>query len=184
MDLSGLIKQEPGAIYRIRLSFRLDQSLYGGAGALLNQPRRQAVRPRTKPSGTIPAPYYWDNDYDWDEYSWEESEDPTKPSYYMDSKRFPVVQLISSDLGLMAEYAGGKQLWVAATDLITADPVYGASVEVYDYQLQCIGKGKTDGKGLATLTVEHQPFAIVAKAGGSTAYLKTVMAPGALPEPL
>ena len=174
IDLSGLIKKEPGAIYRVRLSFRQDQSLYGGAAPLLNP---------SAPSGPLsakdqaiwdkPSSYYWDNDFDWNLYNWEDADDPTKPSYYMDTDRFPVVQLLASDIGLVAEYAGGNQLWVVTTDLITGEPLPGAKLEVFDYQLQCIGKGKTDGKGLATLTVEHKPFAVVARAGGSTAYLKT-----------
>ncbi len=175
IDLSGLFRQEPGAIYRIRLSFRLDQSLYGG---------KEAVQAVSKPDGKPtredeaewdkPSPYYWDNYYDWDEYNWNESEDPSKPSYYMESRRFPAVQLLSSDLGLMADYAGGDRIWVAATDLITAKPVSGAKVEVYDYQLQSIAAGKTDGNGLATLALNaaRKPFAVVAKAGGSTSYLK------------
>ena len=173
LDLSGLFKQEPGAIYRIRICFRMDQSLYGG---------KEVMQVMSKPSGQpsakeeaewdTPEPYYWDNFYDWSKYNWKEADDPTKPSYYMDGDRFPACQLLSSDLGLMAEYAGGKELWVAATDLITAAPVYGASIEVYDYQLQCIGKAKTGESGLATLEVSRTPFAVVAKAGGSAAYLK------------
>jgi hypothetical protein len=52
----------------------------------------------------------------------------------MEASRFPAVQLLSSDLGLMAEYAGGRQIWIAATDLISARPVSGASLEVFDFQ--------------------------------------------------
>ena len=175
IDLSGLFRQEPGAIYRIRLSFRQDQSLYGG-----KEPVQTVSKPVGKPSKEDeavwdkPDPYYWDNYYDWDEYKWNESNDPNKPSYYMDSGRFPAVQLLSSDLGLMADYAGGSRIWIAATDLITAKPVPGAKLEVFDFQLQSIARGKTDGNGLATLTldVNHKPFAVVAKAGGSTSYLK------------
>ena len=173
VDLSGLFKQEPGAIYRIRLSFRMDQSLYGGKEYL-----RTVGAPSGKPTAADEAiwdqtsPYYWDNDYDWDQYNWSDSEDPTKPSYYMDSDRFPSIQLIASDLGLVAEYAGGDKLWLAATDLITAKPVPGAAVEVYDYQLQKIASAKTGGKGMAEVDVPRKPFAVVAKAGGSVAYLK------------
>ena len=72
----------------------------------------------------------------------------------------------------MAEYAGGNKIWIAATDLITAGPVSGANIEVYDFQLQTIGSGKTDTKGLAEIELSRKPFAVVAKAGGSTAYLK------------
>ena len=174
IDLGALFRQEPGAIYRIRLSFRQDQSLYGGKEPMLS------YKPAGKPSAADekewdkPNPYYWDNFYDWEQYKWSEADDPSKPSYYMESRRFPAVQLLASDLGLMAEYAGGRQIWIAATDLISAKPVSDAKLEVYDYQLQSIARGKTDGNGLASLTldVDHKPFAVVAKAGGSTAYLK------------
>ena len=173
IDLSGLIKQEPGAIYRIRLSFRQDQSLYGGKQPLLS-PEAPSGKPTEADEAEWdqPSPYYWDNDYDWDNYNWDEANDPGKASYYMDSDRFPSVQLLASDLGLVAEYAGGKQIWVATTDILNARPVSGASVEVFDYQLQRIGTGKTDGKGFVTIPVQRQPFAVVAKAGGSVAYLK------------
>ena len=174
IDLSGLLKQEPGAIYRVRISFRLDQSLYGGKEALLN-PAAPAGKPGPADNAfwDIASSYYWDNDYDWTLYNWEDADNPETPSFYMDSDRFPVVQLLSSDIGLVAEYAGGEDLWIAATDLITAKPLPGAHLEVFDFQLQSLATGKTDGKGLAHFTLEHKPFAVVAKAGGSTAYLKT-----------
>ena len=173
IDLSGLFKQEPGAIYRIRLSFRLDQSLYGGKDAMtiLSKPMGKPSKEDDEEWDT-PSSYYWENFYDWENYDWDESDDPEKPSYYMDSGRFPAVQLLASDLGLIADYADGSKLWLAATDLITAKPVPGAQLEVYDYQLQTIAAAKTDSKGLATVEVARRPFAVVAKAGGSTAYLK------------
>jgi len=173
LDLGGLFKQEPGAIYRVRISFRLDQSLYGGKEVMqaMNKPDGKPTKADEEAWDT-PNAYYWDNFYDWENYNWKEVNDPTKPSYYMDSDRFPMVQLLSSDLGLMAEYAGGNTIWVAATDLLSAGPVSGASVEVYDFQLQTIGTAKTDANGLATLEISRKPFAVVARAGGSTAYLK------------
>ena len=173
IDLSGLFKQEPGAIYRIRLSFRKDQSLWGGQQYMCS-PSAPSGKPSEADESIWDSPnsYYWDNDYNWEEYNWEESEDPSKPSYYMDSDRFPAVQLLSSDLGLMAQYADGERIWVAATDLITAQPVSGAQIEAFDFQLQSLGKKSTDGNGLAEIPVARKPFAVVAKAGGSTAYLK------------
>ncbi len=171
--LGNIIKQEPGAIYSVTIAFRQDQSLYGG-----KEPVRitsaQGGRP-TKADDAIwdvQNPWIWDNYYDWSEYNWQEADDPDKPSYYMDADRFPSIRLLSSDIGLVAEYAGGDDLWIAATDLVTAKPMGGVQLEVYDYQLQSIGTAKTGGDGLAQLKVDHKPFAIVGKAGGSTAYLK------------
>ena len=173
IDLTKLIKQEPGAIYRIRLSFRMDQSLYGG-----KEPLRRPGTPDGKPSAQDEAvwdtqsTWYWDNDYDWDNYSWEEAGNPEKPSFYMDADRFPYVTLLSSDIGLMAEYAQGDRLWVAATDLVSAKPLPGTSLEVYDFQLQRLATANTDASGLAEVKVGRKPFAIVARKGGSTSYLK------------
>ena len=173
IDLSGLFKQEPGALYRIRISFREDQSLWGGKEYL-----RSLSAPTGKPTEAdeaiwdTPSSYYWDNDYDWEKYNWKEADDPSKPSYYMDSDRFPAVQLLASDLGLMAGYSGTDRIWITATDLLSAQPVSGASVEVFDFQLQSLSKSTTDGNGFAQLPVARKPFAVVAKAGGSTAYLK------------
>ncbi|MBO4606136.1 MAG: alpha-2-macroglobulin [Bacteroidales bacterium] len=173
LDLSGLFKQEPGAIYSVRLSFRLDQSLYGG-----KQPMRSTAALDGKPSKADEAewdkqnPWYWDNYYDWSEYDWKEADNPEKPSYYMDGDRFPGVMLLASDIGLMAGYADGDDLWIAATDLMTARPLGGVSIEVVDYQLQTLATVKTGGDGLAQVKVSHRPFAVVAKAGGSVAYLK------------
>ena len=174
LDLSGMVKQEPGAIYRIRLSFRLDQSLYGGK----NPPeglwplQNGKLSKEDEAVWDQPETYYWDNSYDWWEYDWDEANDPTKPSYYMDSDRFPVVQVLGSNLGLMAESAGGDNLWVVATDLVSASPVSGATVEAYDFQLQCVGSAQTDSKGLATLKLDRKAFAVVARSGENSAYLK------------
>ena len=171
LDLKNIIKQEPGAIYSVRISFRMDQSLYGG-----KEPMRTisttAITKADEALWNEQNPWYWDNDYDWDEYDWKEAEDPEKPSYYMDSDRFPSVRILASDIGLVAEYAGGDELWIAATDLLSAKPLGGVSVEAFDFQLQSIGKGKTGSDGLAKLNVTRKPFAVVGKAGGSTAYLK------------
>ncbi|MBO4340627.1 MAG: alpha-2-macroglobulin [Bacteroidales bacterium] len=171
LDLRNLIKQEPGAIYSVRVSFRLDQSLYGGKEPM----RIISTTGITKEDNTVwdaQNPWYWDNDYDWDEYNWQDADDPATPSYYMDSDRFPSVRILASDIGLVAQYADGDELWIAATDLISAKPLGGVSVEAFDYQLQSLAKGKTGADGLAKLKISHRPFAVVGKAGGSTAYLK------------
>ena len=173
LDLGNIIKQEPGAIYSIRISFRQDQSLWGG-----KDPVRSTSVQSGKPSKEeeavwdVQSPWYWDNDYDWSLYNWQDSENPDTPSYYMDSDRFPSITLLGSDIGLVAEYAGGEDLWIAATDLVTARPLGGVTVEAYDYQLQNIGTAKTGGDGLAQIKLAHKPFAVIGRAGGSTAYLK------------
>ena len=172
VDLSGLFKQEPGAIYRIKLSFRREYSLYGG------KPAPQMIPVSSgKPSDEEEAEwdeqssYWWDSDYDWRLYNWEDRDNPNTPSYYMVSDRFPRVNLLSSNMGIVAKYADGKKMWAAVTDIKDAAPLSGVDLEVYDYQLQRVGTGKTDAEGLAEIPVSRKPFAVVARRGKTTGYL-------------
>ena len=174
IDLTGLFAQEPGAIYRIRLSFRQEYSLYGGKEAPHLVPVRTDGRPTEEEEAVwdVQNGYWWENFYDWDTYAWEDRDNPDKPSYYMDSDRFPVVNLLSSNIGLLVQYADGDKLWVAATDLRDAAPLSDIDLTAFDFQLQRIGSGKTDGKGLACLQVSRKPFVLLARKGRGTGYLR------------
>ena len=173
VDLSGLFNREPGAIYRIKLSFRQEYSLYGGKPA----PKMIPVTDGT-PSAEeeaewdVQSSYWWDSDYDWNLYEWEDQDNPEKPTFYMESSRFPTVNLLSSNLGLVAQYAGGKKMWAAVTDIKDAKPLAGVDLEVYDFQLQRIGTAKSDGKGLAEISVTRKPFVLLARKGKTTGYLR------------
>ena len=173
VDLSGLFKQEPGAIYRITLSFRQEYSLYGGKKAPSMLPVQSGQpTPEEEAKWDIQNSYWWDNYMDWEQYEWEDRDNPETPSYYMDDDRFPSINLLSSNLGLLAQYADGNTLWAAATDLSSGSPEAGVDLEVYDYQLQRIGKGRTDGKGLAQVDLTHKPFILLGRKGKTVGYLR------------
>ena len=174
IDLSGLFRQEPGAIYRIRLSFRQDYSLYGGKEAPSMLPVRSNGQPTEEEQATwdIQNAYWWEDFYDWRTYEWEDRDNPEKPSFYMDADRYPVVNLLASDIGLLAQYAGGETLWVASTDLDDATPSSDVDLEAYDFQLQRVGTGKTNGKGLAEFKVSRKPFVLIARKGRTVGYLR------------
>ena len=173
IDLSGLFKQEPGAIYRILLSFRQEYSLYGGKEAPKMIPV-QSGKPSEEENAVwdVQESYWWDNFTDWDYYEWEDRDNPETPTYYMISSRFPSVNLLSSDLGLLAQYADGNTLWAAVTEIGSAKPYAGVDLEAYDYQLQRVGSARTDGKGLAEIKVSRKPFVLLARKGRTTGYLR------------
>ena len=173
IDLTGLFKQEPGAIYRIKLSFRPEYSLYGGKPVPRMIPVTDgAPSAEDEDEWDRQNSYWWDNDVDWSLYEWEDRDNPEKPSYYMVSDRFPTVNLLSSNLGIVAKYAGGKTMWVAVTGIQDAKPMAGVDLEVYDFQLQRLGTARTDAKGLAEIPVAHKPFAVIARKGKTTGYLR------------
>ena len=180
IDLSGLFRQESGAIYRIRLSFKQEYSLYGKADSFKSgTPSGKMVS--LSPDGLTeeedeewdrPYPDYYESSYDWNRYSWEDRDNPLKPTYYMSEERFPSVNLLTSNLGVIAKYAGGDHIWISVSDILSTDPVFNAELYVYSYQLKEIGYAKTGTDGMAEIILSGKPFVVVAKRGGSTSYLK------------
>ena len=83
---------------------------------------------------------------------------------------------MASKLGVVAKYAdAGKKdakIWVAVSDIITAEPVSGAEITAYNYQLQEIGSGKSDTQGLTAIDVSGRPFAVRVKKGESVTYIR------------
>lgn len=180
IDLSGLFKQEPGAIYRIRLSFKQDYSLYGKAESFKSgSPSNKMVSlssdritEKDDEEWDKPYPDYYESFYDWNRFSWEDRDNPLKPTYYMSDERFPAINLLTSNLGVIAKYSGGDRIWVSVSDILSTDPVFNAELYVYSYQLKEIGYAKTGTDGMAEVALTGKPFVVVAKRGGSTSYLK------------
>ncbi len=163
VDLSGLFRQERGAIYRIKLSFKRDYSMYD------RTPGNIEIL-----SGVEDADdeVWMDEPFDWDDWDWDERNDPAKASYYMSDERFPEYNLMASNIGLVVKGAGNGKLWTSVTDILSARPMEGVNVTAYSYQLKQIGQGTTDGNGFADFNVAGRPFVVTASKGGATSYLK------------
>ncbi|MBQ9186013.1 MAG: alpha-2-macroglobulin [Bacteroidales bacterium] len=174
-DLSGLFKKEPGALYMVRLSFKKEYSLYGKTGPVESAINTIQDNEEVSPTWDNPDVYYWaywGNDMDWDEYNWRDRDNPETPTYYMVDSRFPVVNLLATDIGLIAKGSETGKIWIAAASLTTSAPVSDADVTIYNYQLQKIGSGKTGSGGLTEIKVSGVPFIAKATKNGSTSYLK------------
>lgn len=180
LDLSKLIKAEPGAIYRIFLSFRKEYSLYRCSGDL--QEGSMRLTPfsgenqddwRDESSG-----YYYYDDYGYDEYSyyddedydWRQRENPCNSSYFQNKTISR--NLLSSDLGLIAKLGSDRSLWVVVTDLRSAEPLTGIEIDILDYQNQLLGRTRTDNQGFATIKPHRKPFLLVAKHKDQRGYLR------------
>ncbi|MGM9737920.1 MAG: alpha-2-macroglobulin family protein [Candidatus Cryptobacteroides sp.] len=179
IDLSGIIKKEPDAIYRIALTFNKDYYVYSGngsSGSSLVRLRDNRIEDEDEAEWDIADPYYYNNNYDWSLYNWRDRNDPATPSYYMDYD-YPVRNIMFSELGVIAKYSGARSdgktsLWTAVSNLNTAEPVSGAEITAYNFQLQKIGAGKSESDGLAEIRCEGRPFAVKVRKGESTTYLK------------
>ncbi|MBD5164148.1 MAG: hypothetical protein HDT09_05560 [Bacteroidales bacterium] len=175
IDLTGLFKQERGALYNIRLTFRKAYSLYGRAEAADFEELDGTVTEAENRIWDRASIYIYRDvpDYKLGKYNWNEANDPTKDSYYMvDYPRMPEVNLVASDLGLILKRASNNEMTVVTTNLVTATPVAGVKITAYNFQLQVVGSGVTDGNGFATFRTRGQAALITATDGVSTTYLR------------
>ena len=182
VDLANIINQEPGAIYRIQLSFKKNYSLYmsrGGTGAFVPDETLARIQPdafseEDESVWDVPQAYYWSgNDIDWDEYDWSDREDPSTSSYYMIAENTKTAcNVFSSNIGVIVKANTGGRLWVTVNNILDVTPLKGAEVKAYNYQLQVIGTGTTDGDGFATIDVKGKPFILTAESGNQKAYLR------------
>ena len=173
INLNGLFKQERSAIYNIRLSFRQAYSLYDRDEV----PEFEMMTGITDQDNKV-----WDKqnsyisreapDYNWEEYYWRDTDDPSKASYYMASHRMPEYNLLASNLGLIVKRADDQKIWTTVSDIMTTTPLEGVKVTAYNYQLREVGSGWTDSRGFADFPVSGKPFVVTASDGVSTSYLK------------
>ena len=190
IDLAGLIRQEPGAIYRVILSFRQEYSAYP-CGGVDNQDIKFADN--NTPDGLMkvsgsslseadeavwdtPEAYYYYNGgtMDWSVYRWKERDNPCHPSYYMNSDRAAACNVFASNLGMIVKRNSLNKLWIAVSNILDTNPVGKAQVTVYNFQLQPIGKGETNGEGFVEISSKGTPFIVVAEAEKQKAYVRVV----------
>ncbi len=180
LNLTDLIKTEPGAIYRVEMNFRQSQSLFPCAD-----------NDDTKDELEVEEDYdsleeeelsYWDSYesyystwdyYYYDGYNWEDREDPCKPAFY-GKRRVVSRNILASNLGIIAKKGGAKQLVVTVTDLMDAGPKQGANVKIFNFQNQLMGESSTNGNGSAEFTLSAKPFLVVAENNGQKGYLRLV----------
>ena len=188
LDLSEMIQKDPGAVYQIRMAFRLDYTIQDCANAYEDAElfakigmKDDAGRLKSIIGGyqgiyfDPKANQWWwynDDDEDSDRYRYRNRENACKREYY-NRDHFVKRNVFASDLGLLAKRGKDKSVFVAVTDLHTTAPVGEVNLTFYDYQLQEVGKGRTDESG--TTIVEDlsvPPFVVVARQGDRRAYLR------------
>jgi alpha-2-macroglobulin len=164
LDLSSLIKTEPGAIYRVSIRFRKDYSLYECSEKPANAAKPNEVVTRSHRYSL------WDY-YNYYYYDYEAQKNPCKDDYYQNN--YGVSRnILVSDLGMIAKRGTDGSILFVVSDLKTAQPVSSVTVDIYDMQKQKIKTIKTNEDGFAYFKSEDAPFVAVAVNGDQKGYLK------------
>lgn len=167
LDLSKIITPEPGAIYRVEFSFKKKYSLYKCADGteVENENEEEEVEEDDVNYSGTSYDYYYEEDYEW-----RESQDPCTDYYYYNTKI--ATNILATDLGVIAKRGNNKSVTIAVSDIVTTDPVSGATVELYSYQQQKLATGSTDGDGMATFDLKKYAYFAIVTQGKNSTYVK------------
>lgn len=165
LDLAKVISPEPGAIYRVELSFKKSYSLYKCSSSTTETESEDEETEEVRSNDDDYYDYYWYDDYDW-----YDSKDPCENDYY---SRGPIgMNVLASDLGVIAKRGENGSYLFAVTNIVNTQPVSGATVELYNFQQQKLASGITNVEGITKFELnKYAYFAIVTKGKQST-YVK------------
>jgi len=184
LDVDRLVRTEPGAIYRIMIGFRPEYSMYsckagqetsGGAQDSDEEGYDDEGYDEYSDSGNSidEDDEFWSR---YDEYypygyNWEERNNPCNKSYYS-RERWASRNVLASNIGLIAKQGTNNSIFIAVTNILSAQPMSGVDLELLDYQHQVVAKTSSDGEGFAKIALKRRPYLLVAKKGEERAYLK------------
>jgi len=190
IDLSKMIKSDPGAIYRIELSYSKDYSLYtcDGSQAVTNSDQDDYYEEdyyyddnsqyNTAEADDIDEreEQYWDNlIYNYQNsryYNWEDRENPCKDAYYFNENNMVSANILASNVGVIAKKGENRSYHFAVTDILSTNPIANATVKLFNYQQQEIGMVKTDGQGFAIYDADKNAYFAIISSGNNKTYIK------------
>ncbi|GAA3644161.1 alpha-2-macroglobulin family protein [Flavivirga jejuensis] len=181
IDLSKFFKADPGAIYRVEVSFNKNHSLYDCDAVVKVNTNEDSdeyyeddYSNETIEDEELKEEAYWNNlNYRYRNYSynWRERENPCHDAYYSEN-RIVSQNLIASNLGVIAKQGTNNSYYFAVTNILNTNPEANATVTLYNFQQQKLEETTTDNEGLVTIDAEkHASFAIVSK-GNNVSYIK------------
>lgn len=176
IDLKQLIEPEPGAIYRVELSFNKNLSAYPCNDSIQVTKEQlladDEVKFREESSRFDDGGYYYYNgDLDWSDYKYTQRDNPCADSYYFN--KVAGKNVLATNLGLMAVAGENNEIVVLVHNLMNTHPEKGVKVTAYNYQNQALGSGVTDESGRVTLTYPSgKPFYLIASLGEQRSYLR------------
>ncbi len=176
IDLSEIIMAEQGALYQVIIDFKKEYSVYpcsegeddevSSKTSILNY-----ISDEWETNSDTPSYYSSYDEYNYYYYyNWSERDDPCSESYYYNKsvKR----NILASDLGIIAKKDSDGTMNIFITDIVTAKPMSGVTVELYNFQQQIIESVATDKDGKATIKPRNKAFLLIAKKDEQRGYLR------------
>ena len=169
LDVGDLVRDAPGSIYRITVSFLPHHIVYDCSG-LTDDPIPAEDLPTDNWTDMVESSF-WDNLGTGGTVSWSDlyrnRNNPCHPGYFRANGPKKHIKasrnILVSDIGLIAKMGSENRVNVAVTNIRTARPLPGVSLELLDYQQQTLAKALSDYRGMAVMDAERDPFLLIAR---------------------
>ncbi len=192
IDLAEIIAPQPGAIYRVEISFKQEHSLYNCENATADTDtnededyyyeedyyydEEQSYTTQEAKDLEERETQYWDNliySYDNYYYSWDNRKNPCHKAYYNEDQSI-ATNILASNIGVIAKKGSNNTLHFAVSNILTTEPISGANITLYNYQQQAIGKTRTDGDGFALYDADAFAYFAIIEYNNQKSYLKLI----------
>ena len=182
VDIAKMITTEPGAIYRIELSFNRNQTLYNcsnNADSVDNSDDFDEEYYEDDNFSEVEdeearEELYWDNKlYEYRNYThnWRQRENPCNNAYYSSNKMI-AQNLLASNLGIIAKKGTNNEYFFAITNILDTSPEISANVKLYNFQQQEIASGTTNSDGIVTINTDKNAAFAIASKGNNKGYVR------------
>jgi len=173
LDVTKLLANENGSLIRLTLYIDRSDSLYECS----ESENAVAVIPMNKMDNQE-GPYYYESS-SWDKvknnYNYSDSRNPCKDSYYKrrSNNTSDVKNFLKSNIGIVAKLdANRENIYVATANIETAESLADVNIDIFNFQNQKIGSGKSKKDGLSKIKITGTPFYIKVKKDKEIGYLK------------
>lgn len=179
LNLADYFKADPGALYRIELSFKREHTNYN-CNSEPNKTNEEQHDTHNSNNNQIATSeeereqQYWDNRiYRWRTYTynWEQKDNPCHEAYY-NEERILSTNILGSNLGLTVKKGANLSYHFAATNLLTANPEEGVKISLYNFQQQLITTITTEPNGRILFDSDKNIAFAVAQKNSNYAYVK------------
>ncbi|TVR76566.1 MAG: hypothetical protein EA412_13315 [Chitinophagaceae bacterium] len=169
-DLTELVEPEPGAIYHVTVMFNPSYSTYNCQGSISNFETFTPLEDLLKTNPAEAEKNYWRQVRIWPG-SWRERNNPCDISYY-NNNRWAQRNLLASDIGITAKMGTNNKIYVFVNDINTTAPIRNADIDIYNFQQEIIGRGKTSSEGKAEINFNNEPYLVIVSHKGQKNYLR------------
>ncbi len=184
INLAEFFKADPGAMYRIEISFKkeyiaYDCSLNASETSLEKEDEYYDSYEEEYSSNSDEAEEereerYWDNElYSWrnNSYNWQQRDNPCHEAYF-NNDRIVTTNVLGSDLGLIVKKGTNKTYHFIANNLLSTMPERDVKIKLYNFQQQLVEIVTTDSEGFSIYDSNKAIAFAVAEKNNNFAYSK------------